>query len=370
MAFEQSTFPGALLFQISDSGVATSSPDLNSAFVFKTSGAVWLARFVSPVGQSSATLTLYAYVTSVTGSPTFELQVRDEATGSEDAQRPSAAGSNLATSPSSLSLTSADNNTWVVFTCTVSLTAGQTYFFIVENTHGTPGSNHAKIQYRGSIDTFGVPLNTIGLMQTGYSADGFATDPTYSNASMGCFVVKFADGSLIGNPYVSTTAHASNANNRGVRVKFSEDVVVSGLVGEFPSSGSATGSRIDTAAGSNIVTHTFGRFEKANYLGRISRFAPVTLAGGVSHDIVITYSSVNGAGPFYTMGEAEGSVPADVLACRPQGLASVDGATPGSYTVDNSQIMRFGLIIDDNPAIAGGGGGVVVPSGMRGGFVN
>jgi len=72
---------------------------------------------------------------------------------------------------------------------------------------------------------------------------------------------------------------------------------------------------------------------------------------------VIVNFSGNTAGTIYNMGEAEGNVPADVIACAPIGTVGYVDGTLGSMTLDTSKIMAVSLIIDNFPAISGGGGG-------------
>lgn len=369
MAYELSRLWGMLRFGVGeDVGSQTATPNLSSAFVFETSGAVWMARFVAPVGQSSATLTLYVYVVSVTGTPDFQMEVRKAYQGSGDIDRPETAGSNLASSPSTLSLSSADNGTWKSLSCTVSLTQGNGYFLVVKNTHGTPASNHATIAYRGALDAMmAMPSSLSYGIATGHSADGFATDPTLNVGSgNGSAVLKFSDGNLLGFPYVAAgSAHANNTNSRGNRVQFAGDVVVSGLAWFGALNTAMSGMGIYETDGTEIVLAA-GDIATENR-GGVYRFAPVTLTGGVSYDLVCKFASNSTAGTLYTMGQAEGSLPADVLACRPASIGYVDG-TVGSMTLDTSQIMALALIIDSIPAAAGGGG-LMISNPMRGGVI-
>ena len=355
MAYEFSRLL-SLFYPMLDIGSATNTAAMDTAFVYGTSGDAFFTRVTAPVGQSAATLTAYFYVVAVTGTPDFQMGVYNGPVTGGDLERPEAGGSDLASAPSTLSLSSADDGTWVSATCTVSLTAGNNYFVILKNTHGTPASNNATFRYRGALDGIGTNGTAVySSCQTGYTTDGFTTDPTVQASSFGCIIVKFSDGTLLGNPYVSSSAHASNTNSRGIRVQFTEDVVVSGIstpglgttvngVGVYPT---ASGTPIVSASGDATAEEKSGIF----------RFAPTTLTGGTSYDIVTNFATNSTIGTFYTMGEAEGNVPADVIACRPLGtFGSVDG-TVGSMTFNTSQITATALIIDNFPAIASGGGG-------------
>jgi hypothetical protein len=350
----------ALVIGPNDTGSLSACPAIDSAFVHNTSGDAFFALITPPVTQSG-TLTVYVYVTAVTGTPDFQLEVRDSDTGSGDIDRPLTSGSNLATSPSTLSLTAADANKWKSLTCSVNMTRSAAYFVILKNTHATPASNYATFAYRGALDGWGnFPGGSAHLASgcPGYTLNGFTSDPTMNPAStMGPLVMKFSDGSLIGMPYVSSAAHASNANSRGNRFTFTEDVVVSGIISTMGTSGVITGGAIYDTSGTLIASAVADTYMKQRSL--LTRFAPVTLVGGTAYDVVNTVSSATGLGTFYTMGEAEGSLPADVIACRAASIAAVTG-TPGSMTVDTSRVMTIGLIVDDMPAIAGGGSTVIV----------
>ncbi|MDH5244847.1 MAG: hypothetical protein OEW98_00235 [Betaproteobacteria bacterium] len=351
MAFNYSRGMLGLVVGSQDGGSVTSSPNIDSAFTFESSGDVYAIKFVSPVAQTSETLTVYAFVTAVTGTPSFSLEVRKGYQGTGDSDRPETGGANLASGASTVSSPSA--TTWVTFTCTVTLTLGDVFWILIKNTHATPASNHATFCTRGSLDsTTQMLFVNAYIFQAGYSLDGFTTDPTMNNNAMAPVVLKFGDGSLMGCPWVGSTNHASNANNRGVRVQFSEDVVVSGLLTNIVNAAYSTGLAI-YQNGSTVLTEGGDYAIIANNNPQF-RFAPTTLSGGVAYDVVLTFSNNATQGVFYHMGQAEGSVPADVKACLPSYLiGSVDSAT-SSFTPDTSQTMFVALLVDDNPAIAGG----------------
>ena len=255
------------------------------------------------------------------------------------------------------------DDTWHAFTfASVSLTAGDTYFFIIHNTHVTPASNSANIVYRGGSD--GV-ASAAQSFRCGFTSNGFTGDPTLA-AGAGCGVIKFDDGSVFGNPYVNTGAPPSSSDDRGNRFQFDGDLVVSGVVHTNSSTVAANVEINKASDGTNIVTRVMNFVDETRNKG--VRFAPVTLAGGVAYDVVVTYASATSALTIFDMGEAEGSVPADVLACVPftNGTAGyVTGTTPGSYTLDKSKTISVALIADNAPAIAGGTSVVISPRRIR-----
>jgi len=350
MAYELSVVPMAALQGAFKTQTITGIA-LDSAFIYETSGDAWYIRFDAPVGQTTDTLLCYVYCSAITGLPTdVRLALYNGPTAGNDPDRPENAGSPLGTS-GAVDLSGA-GSTWVTFTITgVSLTQGECYYLILDNRTATPGSNYPTILYKGRFWAGGDMAHD--LFRSGYSANGFSGDPTIGTAAIG--VVKFADGTLLGSPYASVGSHANNQNDRGVRVQFSEDVVVSGAAWGQTATYFVNFEINAAVGGANLVTKVLNVFDGQQFAG--CRFAPATLLGGVAYDCVLTLDSSRTTVPnMFAMGEAEGSLPADVLSCRPQGWAHVTGATPGSYSVDTSKWMRLSLVIDDNPAIAGGGG--------------
>jgi hypothetical protein len=322
--------------------------------VYDTSGDAMMCQFMAPEAQTSDTLTVYVFCDAVTGSPTDVRAAVYNANTSGDPDRPELGGSPLETT-GAVDFSSAAGS-WVVFTfSSLSLVEGNTYFLVVDNRTGTPASNYPVIVYRPGLDTPAGLTTLPRMFGTGFTANGFTSDPTRSNA-LGSCVVKLSSGALIGNPYVDNVVNSpwATSNDRGNRFTPSEDMVVSGAVIGANNS-SAANFEISKADGTNVITQVMPWVSRQQSRG-VVRFAPLTLIGGTTYDFVITYDPSNAFGQGYYMGEA--SPPADVLACRGPGVAMVYGNTPGSYTVDEKRAFAMGLLVDDFPAIAGGGGGV------------
>ena len=333
-----------------DDGTPTNSPNIDSALVLGTSGDAWVLRFQALRGQTSATLSLNLYPGAVTGTPTFEMEIYNVAA---DLQRPG--GAAISSASSSYSPTVSE---WGELTCTVSLTLDTQYFAVVKNTSADPVNNHAAFRIRGALDSwsvFGSGFVALTFID-GSTADGFTTDPTLSAGGTAC-VLKYSDGTLQGNPYVTDdSAHANNANDRGIRLTPTEDLSVCGVItASLVGTTAIDELRVYTTAGASVVNIATTASSEANSMSGFCD--PTTLSGGTAYDTIIGFSASNTAGTIYTMGEIEANVPADVLACRPLSCAYVDGATPGSYTVDTSKLFRdIGLMIESYPAISGGGG--------------
>jgi hypothetical protein len=349
---------GTLVLGFANDDGTAASITLDSSSVFYTSGDCWYLRFISPVTQASANLDLYLYCTAVTGAPTLKAALRAGPTGAEDDDRPSAGGSELATTASDVTPVV---NTWDLYRiASATLTEGNTYFILLYNTHATPDSNNAAIQYSAALDT---PCNAtlaqqVGFFRTGYSNDTFATDGTLGG-SVGCGVLKFADGTYLGNPYVADdSAHANNQNYRGMRITLPTTYCFCGISGPGNAAAISNVGIWSTAGTQMVISSGFDRFLGSNFAG--SFFAKTKLPAG-TYDFLFKYSANATYGTIYTMGEAEGDLPADVLACRSFSGAYIDGANVGSLTIDTSKAFSISLWINDIPHIS-----VVRQSGFNG----
>lgn len=341
-----------------DSG-SQAAIQIDSAYVFETSGEAFICRFVSPVNQTNGNLTFYAYASAITGSPDFDAEVRNGPAGGDDLDRPENGGSTLDTVAGVVPVA----GTWSTFPFTnLTLVQGQQYYIIVHNAHATPASNHASWNIRGATD--GHPnMSTVAayMFQTGYTTDGFTSDPSVTGASQGTAVIKFDDDTKISFPYVGSESHASNTNDRGNRITFLENIKVLGHKHK------GTTTSMDEVAirqgASTVITVPTDAFAEGKSSGAL--YGPLELTKALAYDFIIGYASNSTSGNIYNMGEAEGDLPADVLACRQAG-GYVDGVA-GSYTVDLSKIAGMYLWLDDLVAAAGGAGGLLTHPGMAGG---
>ena len=325
--------------------VSSTAITINDAMVYGTSGSAVGYRFTAPVGQTSASLAAHVRMTAKTGAPTsITGYLYRGAQGSEDPDRPETGGSPVCTT----SVVDADvvaAPDWLSFSaasCTI--VQGQVYWFIVANTTGTPASNNISLLTR--------PQNfAIGSRMLAYSTTtGWSTDPTVQSASTEApIVLKFSDGTLMGNPYVVATAHASNTNDRGCRWQYDEDMEIAGVLN--PQTFIGTGD-IKVYQGSTLLD-TISYDRTLNQRAGVIYFTNViTFSGGTPYDVIIDPSGNNSSASMLTAGTAP---PTDVSNAMYSQMWYVDGATPGSYTATQGATCGLVLIPNNIPAVAGSG---------------
>jgi hypothetical protein len=328
--------------------VSTTSFAINDAFVNATSGPAYCFRIVSPVSQTTAALTIYAYLSTKTGSPTaVHASVYAGPSGVMDAQRPDT-GAALATS-AAVDVSAQADDSWTTFSiASISLTAGATYWVVIHNATATPASNYPTYWTRRWNGN-----SALARFAAYTTANGFTSDPTIVSAGsefVAC--MKFSDGSFLGNPYVVSTAHASNTNDRGARFVFDADTRVAGIhnstVGGLQNA-NLTAVKVYQGA-TEIASITPDLSQMTN--GGPMYFSDVlTFTGGVAYDVVGKYGGNATAGWRVDAGM---SPPADVAACMASQVQYVDGATPGSYTAVDG-LCAIAIMLNNIPGGASGG---------------
>lgn len=330
---------------------------LDSAFTYETSGDAGIYIFNSPVTQTNAALTFYVYCTAATGTPSSSSMDIYASATSGDPQRPQAGASPLASS-GNVSATGCSTASWLTYTiASVSLSAGSNYFLIIRNDTATPASNNFTIQTRSVSVRLASNGNTFGdSLRSCTTTDGMTTDPTCQSTAGGPHgVLAFGDGTVWGNPFVATASTTTSTNYRGNRYNFDEQMIVSGIAVAATATTTITVTVEVYNGASQLSTVTKDLYSKSNTLSGFFS-APVTFPKATDIDIVIKPASNSTAGTYMTIGN---SPPADVqTAAGP--VTYVNGATPGSFTETADQYIPMGLIIDNNPAIAGGGGGCII----------
>lgn len=355
MSHAWSRFTGGLLLGPLNVPSPTTSPNIDSAFNFESSGDAFGCKFVCPVTHSG-TLTVYVYVVSVTNTPEYQLHVRNGAVSPGDIDRPESGGSEISSSPSTAVLSTSDAGTWIAVTCDVNLTQGATYWALITRSAAGSPSGWATFRATGSVAFAGSSSSEREAHVTVYTTNGFTTDPTTAtNGFANSVILKFSDGTLIGNPYVTSSTPASAAEDRGFRLTPDADLLVSGICFGTAALTSITDLAIYESDGTEIVkVDITGLYSTINDHMTV-RFAPVRLKAGTSYDVVRKSVTALTHPTLYEMGEVEANVPADVLACRPPGWAYVSGTTPGSYAVDASKLVRAILWVDLAPPLIGWG---------------
>lgn len=315
--------------------VSTTNFDLNGAFSFGVSGTALGIKFISPVTQINGTFDNYLYLGLKTGSPTTtQVDLYTGPVGADDPQRP---GSTLLCSTTT-DISGLTAPVWATFNLTgCSMTAGLTYWLVVSNNSATQASNFPSYRTRG--------LNlAVTWRFSGFSTTtGFTTDPTllFSAAEPG-WVAKFADGTITGQPYVVSTAHASNTNDRGIRFRFNGPVRVRG-VGIGVTNTSLVNLKV--YQGANLLDTIALDLNQKNNAGTYIYFTkPITFQANTDYDVMLT--NISGSTTVLLRLDAGTSPPADVSASMLQNMSYLDGTVPGSYTATVGQ-SQFFLVLDD-----------------------
>ena len=377
MAFEYSRSMQLLIpSNVADRGGLTGF-QIDSAFIFETSGDYVGTRFVSPVSQTSGTLSVYAYVTADNGQANtdFNVQVRNGPTASGDSDRPEAGGSTIGTMGTAIDLNGVGAG-WATFSDITALTlaVNSVYYAIVENKAVTPGTEHATICRRGAMDgNYGSSGFAHVLCRLVYNTNGFAADPNLGFISP--VIVEFdgghASGEVIGNPYIDTVSLTSSTNYRGNQLKFDTDVIVSGVWFEDAGSAYASGTVgiYDTSGNELGLSETSINYVQRNEKVAV-RFTPFTISAGTVVNVVAKPGSSDPGAAIYTMGS--GTIPAAVKACGVPNAGFVNASTTAGLTatLNTEQLSPLGLIVDNFPTVAGGGGSASVLGqvGLKGGM--
>lgn len=343
-----------------DAGTATKFT-LDSAYVYETAAKDAIGiRFCSPVTQANGALLLYAMHDDTNGTPKYKCELRKGAAAAGADTKPEAGGAVLVTSDER---TSPTDDRWEVFTFAgVSLTAGSYYWLVIYNSAADPPNHYGSWYIRGSLDGHGFSggqHNYRTALRFFTSTTGFTTGSAQGDG-IAPVVIKFADGSVMGFPYiVAGAAHASNTNYRGNRKTIPGNIVVNGL---FYNSGAAAMNFVGIGSGAvgAVVSKTLD--ETGEDIG--AYFVATTLTGATAYDYLYGYGSNSATAIIYAMIAAgdEAAIPADVLLAA---IASyVDGAALNTLTATASMILG-GMVIayQDIPAAAGGGGGKILIDG-------
>lgn len=368
MAREFSKVLGHQIGVISSGATSPGNFTLNSQGVLGTSGRFLMLQHVPVLAQSSAAMTLYLYMITKTLSPTDMRAVVYDVHASNTNRRGTTANGG---SSGASDWSGSSSGTWnsIAMSGVTTVIAPCTPIVIgTYNNLALASTNYPDVAVRGGTDQVTSPNYFMlgGRMQNDLSGWLSTVDPVQSYTNAGVWVVKYGDGTVVGQPYTQyVAAHPSNnQDHRGMQFTPPEDVVVSGVL--FPSSVGAAvvcDFYIHTAAGSEILHITSPHLWHSN-LASSYRFAPITLTGGTTYHATIKPQSNSTILRRLYMGQS--SPPADVLACRPcPDAALVYGPTPGSFTVETNRFPIMALLVDNWPEIAGSGG-TTAPAGLHG----
>ncbi len=341
----------------------SSSPaslSLLSNFVLGVSGTAVLFRFIARESQSSINFTAHVFVDEVVeDSPGNVDDLRATLYTMDPADVDDHDGGGAI---DTIGGVDPDADEWATFEFSnVTLVAGDVYWLAIHNESADPGNNYPNVVYQS-------PLTGGGLAATSWFQNAieraFTTSNGWSSAPTAEFTVppvvfKYNSGTIQGCPFVTTTSHAANQNDRGIRMAFSEQVTVSGVL-VVANSSSIEGLFVYNGA-SLIASITGDMLLVSRTYARWAFPAPFVVPKDTDYDFIFRFSGATSTTPgLLTMGG--GTTPADVIACRngPAGhlWGYVDGAHDGqgSYAFDDEILPLMGLILDDNPVVAGGGG--------------
>jgi hypothetical protein len=338
---------GEFMIGNQDHGAATSFA-LDSNLIYGTSGDSYSIRHVMRESQTTGTIDVYVYCTAATGTPNESaMYIYHEASDTtEDPDRPDTGGVAQYTS-GNVDASGCTTAQWLKYSFTnVTSTTSQEMWFMLANTEAAPVTDNFSVQIRAALEGT-IIQGGLGSHASYNNIDGWTADGTFR--SMAPAVVCYNSGNCFGNPYVVQGSHAADANVRGARVTFKEDIYVYGMI-------SITG---DTNMGSIAIfngstpvlsTTTLGPAQRQKLNGTL--FPPTLISGSIAHDYLFIPSASDTFAIIYNMGN---SPPAAVVSSSSP-LAYVDGVSAGDLTVSSVTTWGLGIFVSSNPAITCAGG--------------
>ena len=328
-----------------NSSISTTTYDLTSAFTYESGGTSVSYRFVSPVTQTDAPLTCYPVIAGVVGTNlTLQMDVYPGAGLTGDDDRPLASSTSLGAA-NGQTFDGTTTPTYAFFRWeSISLNKGSTTWLVMHNTSADPISNYFTVAVRRN-NVAGSPIK----MTTYTNADGFLTDPT-GQSSDSPIVCKFADGTLMGNPYAVTNAHASNQNFRGARFNFAMPTVMKGVCIGFtmPATTTLYVYQGSTELNKTVITD---RQTLAN-TGCIYFESDVPFSADTDYDVLIK-PPVNNTGGAYGYVNIN-NVNDDIYQTVYTTTGQLDGAATSSLTYIQGAITSFVPIISYIASSTGG----------------
>ena len=331
---------------------------LNTAYTHLTSGTASAIRFVASVSGNLTDCYMFNDLTTGTrANVTLRGRLYD-AIGAGSNSRP---GTGLLGTATNATLPASDDQ-WVSwnFSSPVAVTAGTTYWFVVDNIAGAPATDFcglmsaANMICNGSINN----PNSIGYVS---STTGFTTNGTVNSRGP---VIVVISGQAFGSLFTiqSNGIFANNTRRRGLRfhndLKYFRIVGVALTVGtittpttiEFCDASAAPGSSILESRAlnptliSNVQTHYFD--------------TPVTLTGSTDFHVVLSGLTTNSVAPGGPLIEDYASI-SSVVDSMFDGMSFCYGVQDdgvGGWTLFRNIAVGMSLIIEglNIPSASGG----------------
>jgi hypothetical protein len=333
---------GGLAFGFS-TGISRTGLALGSAYTYDSAGAAIGAKFVAP---TTGNLTdVYFFVTASLGTPgVTTVELRNIIVGTATIP-----GTTLHATQTITPGTTAVRWICAHFTTPYSVTKGVLYWIVIGDAGWTTG-NTTTIAYKG-----GPAMGSVGQKMMNYTtADGFHTAGT-AVGSILPLVLKFADGTIFGNPYTTTYQYASSTLERGFKINgLTENIIISGV---YPSKDTNKISGLKIYKGTAIpgstpeLTVVFGT---GGTEGIFAYFTPFTLIKNTVYRIVFTFSAADTYPLFLQIENYIAST--DLLACGFGGGtwgATIDN-NAGGWSDSMDMLPRCQLAIQDQVSITGG----------------
>lgn len=328
-----------LLGMVTTNSAGSTTHTLNTAYSFGTAANQALAiRFISPV---TSTLThAYFFVHASAGSVG---NVLCEVRGYSSATVPAGGA---ASASQSVSWVGATKWLQVAFSSPASVVAGNAYFVVLGNADGTPGTNYPTIRIGFSGPK--VVDNQIARFMSVTSTNGFSTGSVMTSGAPSLGVLKFADGTVIGNPYTAAGSYSSNQRRRGIKINALEKALGFNAM-QINTAGNA--ATIEVYSGTTIPGGSLVRTADtlpASAITILSAEIPeIILSANTIYRVVMTFSG-NSTAPGYWQIEDSGAF-ADVLLAGVGGgkiySTISDGGAPEAWVDSPDSLPRMALAI-------------------------
>ena len=339
---------------------------LNAAYVHQTSGPAVAVRFLA---QSATTVDEFYMMmdtkTGTLGNITMEAKIYNENTSFPD--RP---GSTLRATSTACTMPSGDDM-WIKFTFGTPYTAaiGEVLWIVIYNTSSAPATDYPQI-LTATNARIGVYNNDIEIMTCYSTANGFSTNGSIKIQAP--FVIK-QNTIYFGQPFTLGTSSGSSSLERGFEFTPTVDITVCGfLIMTQTTAYNAVRLLASNTAPGGTALYTWDLDSDASQtIGDLlgaKLFTPITLTGGTTYKLTMTYSSTTTA-PGYLQIEDYSSYSSmfDSLVDNDKiniCVFCVDDGAGGWTKTKDKRCYGMALILQDYVLSASGGGNSVIGSGI------